>query len=362
MLPLVEALCRRTPTWPRSAWSATGSSTRPTSVSRDGPPVLADGPMGAAVAAAAAAPRSMGTSSPSTCAAARSRRRTSPPRCPRRSSNQSRRVWLEQWAPSSASCVWRFNVLYWQDLVDWEKVTGKEYEQALPGGETDARNTAAAREIILELFRIWDELASRRALPDQLDVLELGVGNGGQARMWLDEFVELDRRHGRDYYRRLHYLMGDYSAHVLDRARAAVAHHGDHVSGLVLEATRPSGPSASWRARRSSSTSRTSTTICQATRWPPSAAASTWWRPGRSCPARRPTRSRSGSGSAGPSSPRSPSDCCGSARSCWPSRCRRSSPTPGARCCSGRRSGRRSGRPSGTSRSRASTPTGSRRR
>ena len=35
--------------------------------------------------------------------------------------------------------------------------------------------------------------------------------------------------------------MGDYSAHVLDRARAEVAHHGDHVSGLVLEATRLSG-------------------------------------------------------------------------------------------------------------------------
>ncbi len=126
-------------------------------------------------------------------------------------------------------------------MVDWEKVTGKEYEQTLPGGESDARNAAAARETILDLFKIWDELASRRALPDQLYVLELGVGNGGQARTWLDEFVELDRRHGRDYYRRLHYLMGDYSAHVLDRARAAVAHHGDHVSGLVLEATRLSG-------------------------------------------------------------------------------------------------------------------------
>ena len=57
--------------------------------------------------------------------------------------------------------------------------------------------------------------------PTQLYVIELGVGNGGQARTWLDEFVELDRRHGRDYYRRLHYLMGDYSAHVLDRARQA---------------------------------------------------------------------------------------------------------------------------------------------
>jgi hypothetical protein len=151
------------------------------------------------------------------------------------------RVWLESWVPGSASCVWRFNALYWQALAAWEKTTGKTYEQALPGGESDARNSAAARDLILDLFKIWDELANRRALPEELYVLELGVGNGAQARTWLDEFTELDRRHGRDYYRRLHYLMGDYSAHVLDRAREAVAHHGDHVSGLVLEATRLSG-------------------------------------------------------------------------------------------------------------------------
>jgi hypothetical protein len=151
------------------------------------------------------------------------------------------RAWLEPWVPGSGSCVWRFNALYWQALAAWEKVTGKEYEQSLPGGESDARNRAGAREVILDLFSCWDELASRRALPEELYVIELGVGNGGQARTWLDEFTELDRRHGRDYYRRLRYLMGDYSAHVLDRARQEVAHHGDHVSGLVLEATRLSG-------------------------------------------------------------------------------------------------------------------------
>lgn len=151
------------------------------------------------------------------------------------------RVWLEPWVPGSASCVWRFNALYWQALADWEKATGKEYERALPGGESDARNTESARDLILDLFKIWDELAARRALPEELYVIELGVGNGGQARTWLDEFTELDRRHGRDYYHRLRYLMGDYSAHVLDRARQEVAHYGDHVSGLVLDATRLSG-------------------------------------------------------------------------------------------------------------------------
>jgi len=73
--------------------------------------------------------------------------------------------------PGSASCVWRFNALYWQALAAWEKATGKEYEQSLPGGESDARNAAAAREVILDLFSCWDELASRRALPEELYVI-----------------------------------------------------------------------------------------------------------------------------------------------------------------------------------------------
>ncbi|HEY1344941.1 MAG TPA: hypothetical protein VGF54_08160 [Streptosporangiaceae bacterium] len=148
-------------------------------------------------------------------------------------------VVLEPWGPASESCIWRFNSLYWQALSRWEASTGREYEQALPGGQSAARNTAAATEMISELFSVWDGLDDRHALPPELYIVELGVGNGSQARTWLDTFAALDRQHGREYYRRLHYLMGDYSAHVLDRARQAVAHHGDRVNGLVLEATRP---------------------------------------------------------------------------------------------------------------------------
>jgi hypothetical protein len=149
------------------------------------------------------------------------------------------RTMLEPWVPASESCIWRFNTLYWQALKQWEQATGREYEQALPGGQSDARNRETVRELILELFRVWDELDARRALPEELYVVELGVGNGNQARTWLDEFVAVDRAHGRDYYRRLHYLMGDYSAHVLERARQAVGPHGDRVNAIVLDATRP---------------------------------------------------------------------------------------------------------------------------
>ncbi|HEV8023103.1 MAG TPA: SAM-dependent methyltransferase [Candidatus Lustribacter sp.] len=153
--------------------------------------------------------------------------------------NEPDRHYLEPWCRTTASMVWSFNALYWKALPLWEAVSGRPYEQALPGGESDARNAAAARDTIGRLFAMWDRLAERRALPDQLHVLEIGVGNGNQARVWLDTFLEIDRETGREYYRRLHYLMGDYSPHLLEVARAQLQHHEEHMSTIVLDATKP---------------------------------------------------------------------------------------------------------------------------
>jgi hypothetical protein len=149
------------------------------------------------------------------------------------------RVFLEEWGPGSASCIWAFNARYWSSLDAWEKVTGHGYEQALPGGASDARNREAALDLIGELFALWDSLAARSSLPDELYVVEFGVGNGGQARVFLDEFRALDQVHGHGYYRRLHYLMCDYSQHVLDLARETVAGHAEHVNSVALDAMRP---------------------------------------------------------------------------------------------------------------------------
>src|SRR5262249_1825201 len=136
-------------------------------------------------------------------------------------------------------CLWRFNTLYWQALSRWEEATGREYEQALPGGRSEARDTGVAGDLIRELLRGLGELDARRALPEELYIPGLRGGTRSPARPWLGTFTGRDRQHGRDYHRRLHCLMGDYPAHVLDRARKAVAHHGDKVSTLVLDATRP---------------------------------------------------------------------------------------------------------------------------
>ena len=149
------------------------------------------------------------------------------------------RVYLEGWGAGSASCIWEFNALYWSALELWEKVTGQTYDQARPGGEIDAPNKDAARELIHELFAVWDGLARSGTLPEQLYVVELGAGNGGQAKVFLDEFRKLDRAHGREYYRRLHYVMCGYSQHVLDLASETIAGHSAHVSSFAMDATHP---------------------------------------------------------------------------------------------------------------------------
>ena len=149
------------------------------------------------------------------------------------------RVVLEDWKPGRDSCIWRFNELYWRFLALWEDATGHEFEATLPGGESDAGNRRAVQELIHELFAVWDDLDARHALPEDLCVLELGVGNGNFAQAFFEEFARLDQAHGHDYHRRLHYFMGDYSPHVLERARQAVAEHATHTSALVLDARRP---------------------------------------------------------------------------------------------------------------------------
>jgi len=156
-----------------------------------------------------------------------------------RLAGDSGRVYLEEWCRGSASCIWGFNSRYWSDLDAWERSTGRGYQQALPGGESDGANRAAAEELIRGLFAQWDPMADSGALPDELYVVEFGVGDGSQARTFLDAFAELDAEHGRGYYQRLHYLMCDYSPHVLALARTAVAHHGMRVSSFALDAVHP---------------------------------------------------------------------------------------------------------------------------
>jgi len=61
----------------------------------------------------------------------------------------------------------------------------------------------------------------RRAakVPRRIRICELGVGNGNLAATFLDRFKELDNTHNTEFYKRLDYVLGDYSEAILKDVR-----------------------------------------------------------------------------------------------------------------------------------------------
>jgi len=149
------------------------------------------------------------------------------------------RVWLEEWAPVRESLIWQFNRLFWQRLGEWERATGRGFEQALPSGQSDANHPEAVADSVGDFWTLLRDMDKRGHLPAEIFALEIGVGSGKRAGLWLDRFKSLDEERGTGYYPRLRFLLGDYSLPTLDRAMAAVAHHRDTVSVLALDALNP---------------------------------------------------------------------------------------------------------------------------
>jgi hypothetical protein len=149
------------------------------------------------------------------------------------------RLYLEDARPPSQSMIWSFNTAYWRNLSTWEAVFKRDFLAALPGGVTDGVNPEFWRDRLTEFVVLLDDLDRRRILPEEIFVLELGVGNGSQAKVWLDTFRDLCQERGRDYYGRVRYLMTDFSHDVLRTARATVADHAEKVSGLNVDVIDP---------------------------------------------------------------------------------------------------------------------------
>ena len=149
------------------------------------------------------------------------------------------RLPLEDFHSFRSSIAWQFNRLYWQRLSDWERFTGKGYEEALPGGKSDANHPAAIANSVADFWTLLRDLETKKQLPAEIFALEIGVGMGTRAGMWLDRFRDLDRARGTSYYPRLRFLLGYYSPATLERSRAAVQSHVDQCSFLVLDALNP---------------------------------------------------------------------------------------------------------------------------
>ena len=149
------------------------------------------------------------------------------------------RLWLDDWRPVRESIIWRFNDLFWQRLGDWERAAGRGFEAALPSGQSDANHPEAVADAVADFWTLLRELDKRGGLPAEIFALEIGVGAGTRAGLWLDRFRALDEERGTGYYPRLRFLLGDYSMPTLDRALAGVARHRDSVSVIPLDALNP---------------------------------------------------------------------------------------------------------------------------
>jgi hypothetical protein len=149
------------------------------------------------------------------------------------------RLFLEDFKSFRSSIAWDFNRLYWHRLSDWERATGRGYEQALPGGKSDANHPEAIADCVADFWTLLRDLENKKHLPAEIFVLEIGVGMGTRSRIWLDRFRKLDQERGTRYYARLKFLLGDYSLATLERSRPAVTDHLDLCSFMVLDALDP---------------------------------------------------------------------------------------------------------------------------
>jgi len=146
---------------------------------------------------------------------------------------------LEDFQSLRSSLVWDFNKLYWTRLNDWEDATGKGYEQALPGGQSDGHREDAIGDSVGDFWTLLRDLETKNQLPAEIFLLELGVGTGIRFGLWLDKFKELDDKRTSGYYPKLRVLLGDYSLATLEKSKPAVRNHEDLCSFLVIDATNP---------------------------------------------------------------------------------------------------------------------------
>lgn len=149
------------------------------------------------------------------------------------------RFYLDGFKPWRSSVIWPFNRLFWRKLDMWEKHAHRGYEAALPSGGSDSTNAEAVTDSVSEFWTLLQDLETRGQLPTEIYAMELGVGSGSRAKLWLDRFKRLDDECGTGYYPKLRFLLGDYSPATLDNALAAVGPHARLCSAISLDATNP---------------------------------------------------------------------------------------------------------------------------
>jgi hypothetical protein len=153
--------------------------------------------------------------------------------------DEAGRVYLEPFGPMRSSVIWSFNKLYWQYLPDWERVSGTDYEKALPGGTSDGHHPQAIKDSAADFWKRLQGIQSQGQLPPELFVMEIGVGSGERALRWLDDFKSIDDAEGTGHYPNIRFLVADYSMATLNRVTDKLEPHKDLCSFLALDAMDP---------------------------------------------------------------------------------------------------------------------------
>jgi hypothetical protein len=146
---------------------------------------------------------------------------------------------IDTFKPWRDSVIWDFNRLFWRRLAEWEAYAHRGFEAALPSGGSDANHPQAVADSVADFWTLLRDLQTRDQLPAEIYAMEIGVGSGARARLWLDQFKALDSECGTGYYARLRFLLGDYSPATLDTALEAVGPHAGICSVIPIDATNP---------------------------------------------------------------------------------------------------------------------------
>jgi hypothetical protein len=93
------------------------------------------------------------------------------------------RVWVDDWAPMRESIIWRFNRLFWQRLGEWERATGRGFEDALPSGKSDANHPQAVADAVADFWTLLRDM-------DKLGHLRSLTGTSS----WINYFLDRDSR------------------------------------------------------------------------------------------------------------------------------------------------------------------------
>jgi hypothetical protein len=143
---------------------------------------------------------------------------------------------IQEYCPLACSIEWQLGQQYWQERGS--KAFRSDAKPVPYLINNDGNFSLSAAEVLFASL-LAEEQAGR--LPSQVFCLELGIGVGLFARLFLDAFQDLCQQRGKDYFDRLTYIAADRSeSMLLDSCRHGVfANHPGRYILRVVDAVRP---------------------------------------------------------------------------------------------------------------------------